>query len=127
MHTQSASTRTLLVMVIAGSLVVGLAQAKDKTVIVSEPVSSAGLDLGNLVDAQALYRRLRRAAYDVCNHSKRVDLLPSDDARGCFEKALGNAVRQVHAPLVTYAYLANHTPYDAATWGIELPADVAKR
>jgi len=36
-------------------------------------------------------------------------------------------VRQVHAPLVTQLYLANHTLRDAATWGIELPGELAKR
>lgn len=127
MHTQSASTRTLLAMVIAGSLFAGMAQAKDYHVIVSKPVSTAGLDLGNPADAQTLYMRLRRAADDVCTRGIRADLLPSDDPRACLEKALGNAVRQAHAPLVTEAYLVNHTLHDAAVWGIELPAEVAKR
>jgi UrcA family protein len=127
MHTQSASTRTLLAMVIAGSLFAGMAQAKDYRVIVSKPVSTAGLDLGKPADAQRLYMRLRWAATDVCTRSLHVDLLRLDDPRDCFEKALGNAVRQVHAPLVTQAYLGNHTLRDMATWGIELPAEVARR
>ena len=127
MHTQSASARTLLAMLIAGSLFAGIAQAKDSTIMVSRPVSAAGLDLGNPADAQTLYRRLRWAADDVCNRSTRVDLLPPDDSRSCFEKALGKAVRQAHAPLVTQAYLVNHTLHDATTWGIELPTEVAGR
>jgi UrcA family protein len=114
-------------MLVTGSLFAGIAQAKDNTVMVSEPVSAAGLDLGNPADAQTLYRRLRRAADDICNHSMRVDLLPPDDSRGCFEKALGNAVRQTHAPLVTQDYMVNHTLHDASAWGIELPTEVAKR
>ena len=125
MHTQSASTRMLLATVIAASLFAGAAQAKDYRVIVSMPVSTTGLDLGNPADAQTLYMRLRRAADDVCNRGMRADLLPSDDPRACFEKALGNAVRQAHAPLVTQAYLVNHSLHDAATWGIEVPAEVA--
>ncbi len=127
MHTPSASARTLLAMLIAGSLFAGIAQAKDMAVIISKPVSSAGLDLGNPADAATMYKRLRWAADDVCNRSTRVDLLPPDDARACFEKALGNAVREAHAPLVTQAYLVNHTLHDAAAWGIESPSEVAKR
>jgi UrcA family protein len=127
MHTQPASFRTLLAMVIAGSLFGGLAEAKNYGVVVSKPVSTAGLDLGNPADAQTLYMRLRRAADDVCTRGTRIDLLPSDNPRGCLEKALGNAVRQAHSPLVTQAYLVDHTLHDAATWGIELPSEVAKR
>ena len=127
MHTQSASARTLLAMVIAGSLFAGTAQAKDYRVNVSEPINMVGLDLGNLADAQKLYMRLRRAADDVCTRKTRADLLPLDDPRRCIERALGNAVRQVHAPRVTQLYLANHTLRDAATWGIELPAELAKQ
>ena len=105
----------------------GVAQANDNTVIVSKQVSTAGLDLGKLADAQTLYMRLRRAADDVCTHALRVSIwCQFDDPRGCFEKALGNAVRQVNAPLVTQAYLLTHTLRDASNWGIELPAERAE-
>lgn len=128
MYIQSTSIRTLLAVVIAGSLVAGTAQARDDRVIVSKQISTAGLDLGNLADAQTLYMRLRQAADYVCStRTMRVDVLPFDNPRGCFEKALGKAVQQAHAPLVTQAYLLNHTQHDAATWGIELPAEVATR
>ena len=128
MYAHSTSTHTLLAIVIAGSLIAGIAQAKDKTVIISKHVSKAGLDLSDRVDAQTLYRRLRWAADDVCSaRTMRVDVLPLDNSRGCFEKALGNAVRQVNAPLVTQAYLLTHTLRDASNWGIELPVELAKR
>jgi UrcA family protein len=127
MNIQSARARTLLAMAIAGSLFAGIVQAKDPTIIVSKSVNTAGLDLGNFADAQKLYMRLRWAADDVCTRSMRVDLVPFDNPRDCFEKALGNAVRQAHAPLVTQAYLANHTLRDAASWGVELPAELANR
>ncbi len=127
MYPKSASARTLLAAVIAASLFGGVAQANNGIVIVSKPVSTAGLDLGKPADAQTLYTHLRRAADDVCTRSTRVDLVQFDDPRACFEKALGSAVRQAHAPLVTQAYLVNHTLRDAATWGIELPAEVATR
>ena len=127
MYAQSANARTLLAMVIAASLFAGATQANDNRVIVSKQISTAGLDLGNPADAQTLYMRLRQAADFVCTRGMRADLLPSDDPRGCFEKALGKAVGQAHAPLVTQAYLVNHTLHDAATWGIELPAELATR
>lgn len=127
MYTQSASVRTLLAIIIAGSLVAGIAQANEHTVVISNTVSTSGLDLGDSADAQTLYTRLRRAANDVCTRSTRVDVTPTDNLPRCFEKALGNAVRLANSPLVTQAYLANHTLHDAATWGIDLPAELAKR
>ena len=117
---------TLLAIVVAGSLFCGLAQAAGDNVIISKAVSAHGLDLNNPADAQTLYRHLRWAAEDVCGRTTRVDLVPIAD-RSCFEKALGRAVRQANAPLVTQAYLLTHTLRDAATWGIELPAELAKR
>ena len=108
------------------SLFAGVAQANDNTVLISKQVSTAGLDLGKLADAQTLYMRLRRAADDVCTHALRVSICCQfDDPRGCFEKALGTAVRQAHAPPYP-DYLTNHTLRDAANWGIELPAELAK-
>jgi UrcA family protein len=127
MYTQSASVRTLLAIIIAGSLVAGIAQAKEHTVVISNTVSTSGLDLGDPADAQTLYTRLRRAANDVCTRSTRVDVPPTDNLPRCFEEALGNAVRLANSPRVTQAYLANHTLHDAATWGIDLPAELAKR
>ena len=119
--------RSLPALVIAGSLFAAQAQANDHRVIVSRQVDSTGLDLNNSADAAAFYMRLRHAAVDVCERRMRVDLLPNSDATGCFEKALGDAVRQAHATLVTQQYLSNHTLRQAAQWGIQIPSEVASR
>jgi hypothetical protein len=48
-----------------------------------------------------LYSRLQHAAQVVCTHGMRVDLVPSRDPQGCYEKALGNAVRAANLKLLT--------------------------
>jgi UrcA family protein len=103
----------------------GNASAADHVVPVSVPVSSQGLDLTNLDDANTFYVRLQNAAWVVCTRGTRVDLEPSNDVKGCYEKALGSAVRTVKAPLVTQLYLGTHTLKEAAAHGIQLPAQVA--
>ncbi len=127
MNARTPSTHTLLAVVIAGALFAGTALAGEHRVIVAKTISTAGLDLTKPADARTLYMRLRQAADYVCTRGMRVNLLPPDEPGACFEKALGNAVRDAHAPLVTQAYLINHSLHDAAAWGIPVPAEVASR
>ena len=103
----------------------GNASAAGHVVPVSVPVSSQGLDLSKPDDAATFYVRLQNAAWVVCTRGTRVDLEPSDDVKGCFEKALAQAVRSVGAPMVTLAYLGTHTMKEAGAYGIRLPAQVA--
>lgn len=103
----------------------GNASAAGHVVDVSVPVSSQGLDLSKPDDANTLYVRLQNAAWVVCTRGTRVDLEPSDNVKGCYEKALGQAVRSVGAPLVTQIYLGSHTMKQAAAYGIQLPAQFA--
>jgi hypothetical protein len=46
-------------------------------------------------------------------------------AGGCYEKALGGAVRSAHQPQLSIVYLDTHTPSDAATYGIDVPVRMA--
>ncbi|MGO9804555.1 MAG: UrcA family protein [Steroidobacteraceae bacterium] len=105
----------------------GNASAAEHVVPVSVPVSSQGLDLSKSEDAKTFYVRLQNAAWVVCTRGTRVDLVPSDDLRGCYEKALGDAVRSVQTPMVTLVYLATHTLQEAAAHGIQLPAQYAAK
>jgi UrcA family protein len=107
------------------SCFVGNASAAGHVVTVSVPVSSQGLDLSKPDDAETFYVRLKNAAWVVCTRGTRVDLVPSDNVKGCYEKALGQAVRSVAAPMVTQLYLGTHTLKEAATYGIQLPAQFA--
>jgi len=103
----------------------GNASATEHVVPVSIPVSSRGLDLSKPDDANTFYVRLKNAAWVVCTRGTRVDLKPVDDLSGCYEKALGDAVRSVKSPMVTQLYLATHTLREAAARGIQLPAQFA--
>jgi UrcA family protein len=93
----------------------GSVLAKDSAVTVALRVSAQGLDLSRPADAQTFYKRLKAAATVVCTHGDRVDLVPSDDPKGCYEKALADAIRSAKAPLLTQIYLASHTVQGAAT------------
>jgi UrcA family protein len=105
----------------------GNASAAEHVVAVSVPVSSQGLDLGKPQDAKTFYVRMQNAAWVVCTRGTRVDLKPSDDLKGCYEQALGDAVRSVNAPMVTLSYLATHTLQQAAAHHIQLPAELAAK
>jgi UrcA family protein len=103
----------------------GPASAKDYNVTVSIHISAEGLDLTQLADARIFYTRLHKAARVVCTDGKRVDLVPVDDIKGCYEKALGRAISSVKAPLLTQIYLATHTLQQGASSGIDVPVQVA--
>ena len=100
-------------------------QAKSHEVTVKITVSTAGLDLSQPAGAREVYARLQKAAGIACTHGMRVDLQPPASFAGCYEKALGEAVRSARRPQLTIVYLATHTPRDAATYGIEVPVQMA--
>ena len=129
MSTKTAlkSAPAVLGAVAALTLFAGSVAAKDHIVPVTTQVSSQGLDLTQPADAQTFYHRLQNAAWMVCTRGTRADLLPADDLRGCYEKALGNAVRATNKPMVTQIYLSGHTLQEAAARGIEVPAQVAAK
>jgi len=113
--------------IVACSLFAGSVAAKDQEVTVAYRVSTQGLDLSQPAGARELYIRLKHAAEVVCTHGNRVGLAPSADPQGCYEKALGNAVRSTNMPLITQVYLESHTLQQAAARGIDLPVMIASK
>jgi UrcA family protein len=109
------------------TLVAGKVSARDRDVTVAIHANAQGLDLSQPVGARELYRRIENAAYIACTRANRVGLAPPSDQFGCYEKALGDAVRSVNVPLLTQAYLATHTVREAMAHGIELPAQMAAK
>jgi UrcA family protein len=120
----SLSAAAVACMLFAGSV---MGNDKDHTVIVSLHVSAEGLDLSQPADARRFYTRLENAAWVVCTHGNRVGLEPVDNPTGCRQKALGNAIHSVKAPLLTQIYLESHTLREAAAQGIDVPAQVAAK
>jgi UrcA family protein len=110
---------------VACALFAGSVTAKEVTVAIE--VSAQGLDLSQPAGAHELYTRLQHAAKVVCTHGMRVDLQASPDAEGCYEKALGDAIRSVNSPQLTQVYLATHTLREAAARGIDVPMQVAAK
>lgn len=107
------------------ALLSGAAQAADHEVTIKVPVSTAGLDPSQPVGAREIYRRLQRAARTACGDGDRVGLEPPTSFAGCYERALGGAVRSIHRPQLSVIYLATHTVRDAAIYGIEVPVRLA--
>ncbi len=130
MYTGKTSRCTGLLLGI-GAVVVAIfaspLSAKDSEVTVAFRVSAAGLDLTEPADAQKFYTRLKAAARVVCTHGDRVDLVPSDDPQGCYEKSLAEAVRAVKAPLITQIYLASHMVRGAPTGWTYVPVPTAPK
>jgi UrcA family protein len=120
-------TTALAAFAVTGSLIAGLAAAKDHNVTVAVPVNAQGLDLTQPQDARTFYARLQQAAYVVCTDGRRVDLAPADNQKHCYEKALGNAIRATKQPMLTQIYLGEHTMQEAAARGIQVPSQVAAK
>ncbi len=99
--------------------------ARDHNVTVVLHVSTKGLDLNQPVDARTFYSRLENAAWVACTRGDRVDLLPVDDLKGCYEAALGRAIGTAKAPMLTQMYLTTHTLVEAAAHGIAVPTQAA--
>ena len=128
MYTKTAvmSARSVLgAAAVACTLLAGNVAASDHGITVAIHVSTQGLDLSQPAGAQQFYTRLQHAARVVCTHGNQVGLAPSPDPEGCYEKALGDAIRSANVPLLTRVYLETHTLREAAARGIDVPAQVA--
>ena len=123
----TSARSTLGAVAIAGTLFAGNVAAQGHDVTVAIQVSTQGLDLHTPAGAQEFYGRLKHAADVACTHGNRVDLKPPSDPVGCYEKALGDAIRSVNLPLLTQVYLETHTLRQAAAYGIEAPAQLAAK
>ena len=88
-------------------------------------VSTADLDLSQPAGAREAYARLQRAADIACTHGMRVDLQPPASFSGCYEKALGDAIRSANVLQLTQVYLETHSPREAAAHGIVAPVQVS--
>lgn len=130
MYTQAAvmSSRFVLgAVAIACTFFAGTVAAAGREVTVAIHVSTEGLDLNGPSGAQKFYERLKHAAQVACTHGNRVDLEPAADPAGCYEKALGGAIRSVNVPLLTLVYLETHTLWQAAALGIQVPPQIAAK
>jgi UrcA family protein len=86
-------------------LIAHTAAAKDNGDLVEVTVSYADLDLSKPAGAQALYKRIRRAARQVC--TPRVVISPIHAGprfRTCYDEAMANAIAQVNRPVLTALY-----------------------
>jgi UrcA family protein len=130
MNTKTAFRSALPVMgatLVACTMLAGNAAAEDQEFPVEYRVNARGLDLSQPAGANELYSRLQHAAEVVCTHGMRVDLVPLADPKGCYERALGAAVRTANSKQVTKVYLATHTVQEAAARGIDVRVQIAAK
>jgi len=125
--TDLCSAGTLWATIVVSALFAGNALAASHSVIVSAPINTSGLDLSRPADVRTLYRRVKGTAEYLCGSSNRVGLAPADDPKGCFEMALGDAIRSARLPMLTQLYLNTHTLKEATARGIEIPPQVSVR
>jgi UrcA family protein len=128
MKTVSDSSRRLVAAVgLLFTLFAGSVAAAGREATVAVHVSTQGLDISQPAGAQKFHERLKHAAQVACTHGNRVGLEPPPDPSGCYEKALGDAIRSVNVPLLTLVYLETHTLWQAAALGITVPAQMAAK
>jgi UrcA family protein len=129
MNTQLLNAKSLFSITVVAACVAlsGPVQAESQEVTVKIPVSTAGFDLNQPARARELYSRLRQAARTACRDGDRVGLEPVKHFTGCYEQALGEAIRVANQPQLTLVYLETHTSEDAATRGIVVPTLVAAK
>lgn len=131
MYTKLAIARVRLILgvpVVAGILfATNAAAGNDHNVTVVLHVSTKGFDLSKPTDARTFYARLENAAWVACTRGNRVDLLPADNLKRCYESALGGAIRSTKAPTLTQIYLETHTFLEAGAQGIKVPAQLAAK
>ena len=75
------------------------AEAED---VPSKVVKFNDLDITTPDGAQVLYKRIRAAARDVCELSTGTDPILRIAIKGCIDKAVDKAVKDVNAPMLTY-------------------------
>lgn len=71
-----------------------------------ETVKFGDLDVTRLAGAQELYRRIEHAAREVCDPYVPGRYVVSVRYRDCMDQAIGRAVADVDAPLLTARYEA---------------------
>jgi UrcA family protein len=122
------TARSLLgVAAVACTFGAGNVVAKDRVATIELHVRADGLDLSQTADASRFYARIKHAAWVACTHGNRVDLVPLDDPKTCYEKALGAAIGSINVPLLSQMYLATHTLQQAAACGIDVPVQIAAK
>jgi UrcA family protein len=117
----------LSVATVACALCAGSVAARGHLVTIELHVRADGLDLSQPADARTFYARIQHAAGVVCAHGNRVDLVPLDNPKTCYEKALGAAIGSIKAPLLAQIYLATDTQQQAAASGIDVPLQIAAK
>jgi UrcA family protein len=68
----------------------------------SKTVRFSDLDITKSDGAKVLYSRIRAAARDVCELSTSTDPILRMATKGCIDKAVDKAVKDVNAPMLTY-------------------------
>lgn len=118
MNTASTHLRGLIAAAVLGTLAAGFAgvsTAADSLQVRSETVHYADLNVSSPQGAAALYRRIKRAARDVCGWND--DILDMQaDTQPCMDKAIADAVNRVGRLELTAVYNANHRQHLAPTF-----------
>jgi len=87
-----------------------VAAAASDQAVPARTVHFADLDLTNAEGAGALYGRIREAAKQVCEPGDPSNLHQLAFSQRCTEAAIGRAINDVNAPLLSSYYLSRNKP-----------------
>jgi len=87
-----------------------VAAAASDQAVPARTVHFADLDLTNAEGAGVLYGRIREAARDVCAPADSSNLQQLAFSQHCTQAAIGRAVNEVNAPLLSSYYLSRNKP-----------------
>lgn len=106
--------KSILLAAFAALAIVPAAEAGAPSTPPTLKVAYADLDLAKDRDAQAMLKRIRRAAASLCapDATSHADILAADT---CRREAVARAVARLDAPAVTAAYEGNAAPHGLAS------------
>jgi UrcA family protein len=111
-QTSRSSFRFALLTSLAGLSLAMQAMADSPDAIRTVTVKYADLNISTIEGATALYQRLKGAARRVCSNADTAPFA-AFAYRGCYVKALNDAVAKVNNPMLTALNQGTHTPVTA--------------
>ena len=107
----SAPRRTLLAGAILGALTLSLASVSSADDGTSPPrviVKLADLDVSTSQGATALYRRIHRAALDVCSRMYVIEHAYRLHKDACLQQVIAGTVIKVNSPALSAVYASHY-------------------
>ena|SRR5882757_2521197 len=105
-NTNSALRMTWVTLAaLSATMLAGVSHAATQDNVPQQAVSYQDLDLNRNAGVQALYRRIHRAADQVCGMAGARELASLQVKKACVERAVSDAVADVNSSMLTRVHL----------------------